>query len=149
MFHTRRYKPIHPEKYAGDHTQIYLRSSWETKFALWCDKNPSVVSWKSEEVIVPYRSPLDNRIHRYFVDFTITVKDKQTSTLKTYLVEIKPYSQTQTPVYPGKQSRRYLKECETFIVNTAKWKAASEYAANRAQSFIILTEKDLGLQYIK
>jgi hypothetical protein len=149
MFHTRRYKPIFPEKYVGDPTSIYLRSSWETRFALWCDKNPAVVSWKSEEVVIPYRSPIDKRIHRYFVDFSVTIKDKETNTLKTYLVEIKPYSQTIQPEYPGSQTRRYLKECHSFIVNSAKWKAAKEYALDRNQKFIILTEKELGLENSK
>ena len=71
MFHKRKYTPIFPEKYTGDPTNIIMRSSWETMFASWCDKNPSVVKWSSEETIIPYRCPTDNHIHRYFVDFYI------------------------------------------------------------------------------
>ena len=74
MFHKRIYKPLFPEKYTGDPTSIIMRSSWETMFANWCDKNPAIVKWSSEETIIPYRCPTDNKIHRYFVDFKIKLK---------------------------------------------------------------------------
>jgi len=144
MFHKRKYIPIFPEKYTGDPTNIIMRSSWETRFASWCDKNPSVVKWSSEETIIPYRCPTDNYIHRYFVDFKIHVKDKNNS-FKTYLVEIKPESQTIPPEYPGKRTKRYLVESMAFIKNQAKWKAATEYAKDRGWEFKIITEKELGL----
>ena len=140
MFHKRKYTPIFPEKYAGDPTNIIMRSSWETMFASWCDKNPSVVKWSSEETIIPYRCPTDNHIHRYFVDFKITV-----ITGKTYLVEVKPYKQTQLPEYPGKRTQRYLMESLTFMKNQAKWEAATNYAKDRGWEFKIITEHELGL----
>jgi hypothetical protein len=140
MFHKRKYTPIFPEKYAGDPTNIIMRSSWETMFASWCDKNPSVVKWSSEETIIPYRCPTDNHIHRYFVDFKITV-----NTGKTYLVEVKPYKQTQLPEYPGKRTQRYLMESLTFMKNQAKWEAATNYAKDRGWEFKIITEHELGL----
>jgi hypothetical protein len=140
MFHKRIYKPIFPEKYTGDPTNIIMRSSWETRFASWCDKNPSVLKWSSEETVIPYRCPTDDRIHRYFVDFKI-----QVSTGKTYLVEVKPSSQCQPPVYPGKRTQRYITESLTFVKNQAKWKAANEYAKDRGWEFKIITENELGL----
>ena len=140
MFHKRKYTPIFPEKYTGDPTNIIMRSSWETMFASWCDKNPSVVKWSSEETIIPYRCPTDNHIHRYFVDFKITV-----NTGKTYLVEVKPYKQTQLPEYPGKRTQRYLIEYLTFMKNQAKWEAATNYAKDRGWEFKIITEHELGL----
>jgi hypothetical protein len=140
MFHKRKYTPIFPEKYTGDPTNIIMRSSWETMFASWCDKNPSVIKWSSEETIVPYRCPTDNHIHRYFVDFKITV-----NTGKTYLVEVKPYKQTQLPEYPGKRTQRYLMESLTFMKNQAKWEAATNYAKDRGWEFKIITEHELGL----
>ena len=140
MFHKRKYTPIFPEKYTGDPTNIIMRSSWETMFASWCDKNPSVVKWSSEETIIPYRCPTDNHIHRYFVDFKITV-----NTGKTYLVELKPYKQTQLPEYPGKRTQRYLIESLTFMKNQAKWEAATNYAKDRGWEFKIITEHELGL----
>lgn len=140
MFHKRKYIPVFPEKYAGDPTNIIMRSSWETRFASWCDKNPAIIRWSSEETIIPYRCPTDNNIHRYFVDFKITTNNN-----KTYLVEVKPKSQTQPPVYPGKRTQRYLTESLTFIKNQAKWKAADNYAKDRGWEFKIITEDELGL----
>lgn len=140
MFHKRKYIPIFPEKYTGDPTNIIMRSSWETLFASWCDKNPSVLKWSSEETIIPYRCPTDNNIHRYFVDFKMLL-----NTGKTYLIEVKPYKQTQLPEYPGKQTNRYLTESLTFMKNQAKWSAANNYALDRGWEFKIITEHELGL----
>ena len=140
MFHKRKYIPIFPEKYTGDPSNIIMRSSWETRFAAWCDKNPSVLKWSSEETIIPYKCPTDNRIHRYFVDFKITV-----TTGKTYLVEVKPKTQTQPPIYPGKRTQRYLQESLAFMKNQAKWEAANEFAKDRGWEFKIITEHELGL----
>lgn len=134
-----------PEKYAGDPTCIIMRSSWETKFASWCDKNPAVVKWLSEETVVPYRCPTDNKLHRYFIDFQIQIKQKD-KMLKTYLVEVKPAAQTQPPIFPGKRTQRYLTESMTFIKNQAKWKAATEYAKDRGWEFKIITEYELGIK---
>jgi hypothetical protein len=144
MFIKRKYQPIFPEKYAGDPTNIIMRSSWETRFACWCDRTPSIVKWSSEETVIPYRCPTDNRIHRYFVDFKIQVKTKENS-IKIYLIEVKPYNQTLPPQYPGKKTQRYLVESLTFIKNQAKWKAAEEYSKDRGWEFKILTENELGL----
>lgn len=140
MYHKRLFKPIFPEKYSGDPTNIIMRSSWETMFANWCDKNPSIVRWSSEETIVPYRCPTDGKIHRYFVDFKITLKEG-----KTFLVEVKPAKQTLPPVYPGRQTQRYLTESMLFIKNQAKWEAARNYCKDRGWEFKIITEKELGL----
>ena len=145
MFHKRRFVPLFPEKYAGDPTCIIMRSSWETRFAGWCDKNPAVIKWTSEETVIPYRCPTDDKIHRYFVDFQIQIR--QTSGhLKTYLIEVKPEKQTQPPVYPGRRTQRYITESVTYIKNQAKWKAATEYAKDRGWEFKIITENELGLK---
>lgn len=144
MFHKRIYKPLFPEKYAGDPTCVIMRSSWETRFASWCDKNPSVIKWSSEETIIPYRCPTDDKVHRYFVDFKIQIKTKE-GLLKTYLIEVKPAKQTQPPVYPGRNTQRYITESMTFIKNQAKWKAATEWAKDRGYEFKIITEYELGL----
>jgi hypothetical protein len=121
-----------------------MRSSWETKFANWCDLNPSVIQWKSEEVIIPHICGTDNKMHRYYVDFQIRIKDK-TGGVKTYLVEIKPSKQTVPPVFPGRQTKRYLEESFAFIKNQSKWTAAKAYAKERGWEFIIITERELGL----
>lgn len=140
MYHKRKYVPLFPEKYAGDPTNIIMRSSWETRFALWCDKNPSIIKWSSEETIVPYLSPIDGKMHRYFIDFKIVTKDK-----RVFLVEIKPEKETNPPK-GTKRSKRYLEESAKYLVNQAKWKYAENYAKDRNWNFIVLTEKELGIK---
>jgi len=144
MFHKRKFTPRNPEKYIGNVTNIIMRSSWETRFAAWCDRNPQVIKWQSEETVVLYRCPTDNKVHRYYIDFRIQVRKKD-NTLMTYLVEIKPEEQTKAPIFPGKRTKRYLTESFYFIKNQAKWKAAKSYAQDRGWEFIILTEKHLGI----
>jgi hypothetical protein len=145
MFHKRKYVPMFPEKYSGDPTCIIMRSSWETRFASWCDKNPSVIKWKSEETVVPYRCPTDDKLHRYFIDFQIQIRQKD-GILKTYLVEVKPSAQTKPPIFPGKRTQRYITESYTYIKNQAKWAAADNYAKDRGWEFKIITEYELGLK---
>ena len=111
----------------------------------WCDDSQNVVSYSSEETVIPYRCPTDGRLHRYFVDFRIQIKNKD-GDLRTYLVEIKPAGQTQLPKYPGKQTKRYITESLTFMKNQAKWEAATQYCKDRKWEFIILTEIELGLK---
>lgn len=144
MYHKRKYKPIYPEKYEGDPTSIIMRSSWETRFAVWCDRNPAIVKWSSEETIIPYRCHTDNRIHRYFVDFRIKLKQTD-GTIKTYIVEIKPHAQTKPPEYPGRKTKRFITESLTFVKNQSKWKAAEEWCKDRGYEFKIITERELGI----
>ena len=70
-----KYKPSNPEKYKGNYNNIICRSSWERKFCRWCDLNENVISWGSEEFFIPYVSPIDNKVHRYYPDFIIQVKE--------------------------------------------------------------------------
>ena len=84
-----RYKPVNPKKYQGNPNNIICRSSWERKFCQWADKKESVISWASEEINIPYISPKDNRVHKYYPDFLIKVKESS-NRIKTYVVEVKP-----------------------------------------------------------
>lgn len=145
MYHKRKFVPLNPEKYRGDPTNIIMRSSWETKFALWCDRNPSIISWSSEETVVPYVCPTDGRRHRYFIDFRIQIRDKN-GVLTTYLVEIKPAAQTVPPKEPSRKTRRFLTEAATYLKNRAKWEAAEIYARDRGWHFMIINEYHLGLK---
>ena len=145
MFHKRKYTPVFPEKYMGDPTNIIMRSSWETMFANWCDKNPAVIKWKSEETIVPYRCPTDNRIHRYFVDFLVTKVNKE-GLKETMIIEVKPSRQTKPPKKKEKVTKTYITEVKNWGVNSAKWKAAEEFCKDRGWTFHIFTEKELGLK---
>jgi len=143
-YHQGKYNIKFPEKYAGDPTNIIYRSSWELRFMNWCDSNSAVIKWSSEETIIPYRCGTDNRLHRYFIDFKIQVKTK-TNGSKTYLVEVKPSTQTMPPVFPGRRTKRYITEAMTFVKNQSKWEAAVQYCKERGWEFKIITEKELGL----
>lgn len=138
------YKPVNREKYIGRRSPEY-RSSWELKFFQWCDRNVNILEWASESTIVPYKSPIDKRMHRYFVDGTIALREGDS--IKRYLVEIKPFKQTQPPVSSSKKKKStIIYENVTYAVNTAKWKAAKTYAEKRNMEFIILTENELNVR---
>ena len=137
-----RYIPRNIRKYRGDYKNIIYRSSWELKFMKYCDLNDSILEWGSEEVVIPYRSPLDNRIHRYFVDFYIKVEDMN-GQIKKYLIEVKPKKQTTPPPKPKRQTKRYISEVTEYAKNQAKWKAATEFCEDRQWKFMIITEDEL------
>lgn len=145
MAYKGKYKPINPQKYKGDPTNVIYRSLLERRFMVYCDTKSHVLEWSSEEVVVPYKSPIDNRWHRYFVDFWIKYKDK-TGATRTSLIEVKPHAQTIEPRKKEtgtKPTRRYINEVMTWGVNQAKWEAATEYCNDRKWEFKILTEKNL------
>ena len=144
-YHQGKYKVRNPEKYLGNPNEVIYRSSWEAKFMHWLDENKQVIKWSSETTIVPYFSPIDNKYHRYFVDFKMQILDNS-GKIKNYLVEIKPEKQTVPPVQGKRKSKYWMTEVKTWGVNQAKWKAAQQYAADRGIEFIILTENHLGLK---
>ena len=138
------FKPKNPKKYIGDSNNIVYRSSWECKVMHWLDQNDDIVSWASEELIVPYKSPIDNRFHRYFPDFIVKVKTRD-GTMKTLMIEVKPKKQTMPPEPRKRVTKQYVTEVTTYGVNQAKWKAAQEYCLDRGWEFKIMTEEHLGL----
>ena len=145
-FHKGRFHPSNPEKYVGDTSSIIYRSSWELKFMRYCDRNNNIISWASEEFSIPYVSPVDNRVHRYFPDYLIKVKES-TGKIKTYVVEVKPKKQTTPPKKPKRQTKSYLYECQMYAVNQAKWIAAKEFCLDNGVEFKIITENELGIKY--
>ena len=144
MAYKGKFQPSYPKKYRGDHRNIIYRSLWERKFMVYCDLNENILEWGSEEIIVPYRSPLDNRYHRYFPDFYIKVRNKG-GNFKKYIIEIKPKKQTLEPKIPKRKTKRYLSEVTTYVTNQAKWDAAKEWCLDRGLEFLILTEKELNV----
>lgn len=138
------FHPQNPQKYAGDLTHIVYRSSYELRFMKWCDLNTGVLQWGSEEVVVPYVSPADNKTHRYFVDFFVKVRTKD-GAIKKYLVEVKPYRFTQEPITPKRKTRNFINEVVQWAVNNAKWDSARKVADSMGWEFMLITEKDLGL----
>jgi len=144
MAYSGRFIPRNPAKYVGDYKNIIYRSSWECRVMNWLDQNDDIISWASEEVIVPYVSPVDNRTHRYFPDFLVKVKTKDGSH-RTMMLEVKPKKQTVQPTVRKRVTKQYINEVTTYVVNEAKWKAANEYCLDRGWEFKILTEEHLGL----
>ena len=146
MSYKGRYTPKNPKKYRGNPHNVIYRSLWERKFMVYCDHSESIIEWGSEEVVIPYKSPWDGRIHRYFPDFYIKIKTNE-GTTKKLIVEIKPKKQTKAPKEPERKTKRYLNEVRTWGVNSSKWKYATECCKDNGMEFKILTEDDLGIRY--
>ena len=144
MAYRGKYYPSFPRKYKGDPTNIIYRSLWERKFMVYCDKNAKILEWRSEEIALPYISPHDSRVHRYFPDFYIKVQE-HTGKIKRYLIEVKPLKQTTKPKKPKRQTKGYIREAFEYARNQAKWKAAREYCADRMWEFKVITEKELDI----
>jgi len=135
-----KYQVKNIKKYNGNHDKVFYRSSWELKFFNYCDRNPDIVQWSSEEIIIPYKSPIDGRWHRYFPDVWM-----KTTNGKVYLIEIKPFRETQEPKKKSRITKQYLNEVKTYGININKWKAAEEYCKDRKWEFKIITENELNL----
>ena len=144
MSYKGKYYPSYPKKYKGDPTNIIYRSLWERKFMVYCDKNDNILEWASEEIAIPYRSPIDNRVHRYFPDFYMKVKERG-GKIRRYVIEVKPAKQTKPPVKPKRQTKGYIREAYEYAKNQAKWKMAREFCADRQWEFKVVTEKELGI----
>ena len=144
MSYKGRYQPSYPRKYKGNPSNIIYRSLWERKFMVYCDLNENILEWGSEEIALPYISPHDSRVHRYFPDFYIKVQEN-TGKIKRYLIEVKPLKQTTKPKKPKRQTKGYIREAFEYARNQAKWKAAREYCADRMWEFKVITEKELDI----
>ena len=145
MAYRGKYQPSSPKKYKGDPTNIVYRSLWERKFMNYCDLNENVLEWGSEELALPYRSPLDNRIHRYFPDFYIKVRESN-GQIQKYIIEVKPKKQTIEPKVQKRKTKGYIFEVTEWARNQAKWKVAKEFCEDRQWKFKIITEDELGIK---
>jgi len=144
MAYSGRYVPKNPNKYLGDSKSIFYRSLWERRVMVHLDENSGVVEWSSEEIIIPYVSPVDGKWHRYFPDFFVRVKNKS-GLLESMILEVKPKSQSAPPTKRNRVTQKYITEVMTWGVNEAKWKAAVEYCKDRSWTFKVITEEDLGI----
>ena len=144
MSYKGKYRPNNPLKYKCDYRNIIYRSLWELKFMKYCDSNQNILEWGSEEFWLPYRSPLDNKVHRYFPDFYIKVRET-TGKINKMVIEVKPKKQCMEPKRPKKKTRGYIYEVREYARNQAKWKAAKSYCLDRGYEFKILTENELGI----
>lgn len=144
-YYQGRYSPKNPEKYKGDYKNIIYRSSWELRFMKYCDDNPNIIEWGSEEFFINYFDPTTNKIRRYFPDFFVKIRNKM-GEIKKYIIEVKPKKQTIQPKpNPKRKTKSWINEVITYEKNLSKWKAAKEFCDDNLMEFKIITEDELGL----
>lgn len=142
----KQFMPMNKDKYLGNVNNIIYRSSWELKMMRWCDRNPSVIKWNSEDVVIKYFSKADNKQRNYHMDFYVICRQLNGNIVKL-LIEVKPYSQTIPPKKRGKKSEQtYLNELYTYQVNKDKWDYAEKFAQQNGMVFKIFDEYDLGIK---
>lgn len=135
------YIPKKPNKYKGRYP-IVVRSSWERLFCQWLDANESVLEWSSEMHTIRYYDPIQKKRRRYFPDFWMRVNT--TEGIKEYLIEVKPYKETQPPKPSNRKSHRTrLTEEATYVTNMAKFEAAEKYCKKMGLIWRVMTEKEL------
>jgi hypothetical protein len=145
MSYKGKYKLKNPQKYKGDPTNVVWRSLWERKYMKYLDSNEHILEWSSEEIFIWYKSPIDNRPHRYFPDFYVK-EQMSNGSIQKYLVEIKPKKQLKPPKEPQRRTKGYLTEVMEYAKNQSKWQYAREWCEDRQYGFKILTEDDLNIR---
>ena len=139
-----KFRPKNPDKYKGDPTNIIYRSSWERMFMNWADRTDAVKSWQSEEKCVWYFDPISKKKRRYFPDFIVNIE--RDGVIITEVVEVKPQAQIDgPPVDPKRKTVAWVNAVKTYIINQAKWQAATEWCEDRGYNFRLISEKHLGL----
>jgi hypothetical protein len=145
MSYSGVFKPKNFCKYKGDPTNIIYRSLWELRLMNYLDVHQDVLEWASEELCIPYKSPIDGKWHRYFPDFWVKQRDV-TGNIKIKLIEVKPAAQSVPPIRRTKLTRRYINEVKTWGINQAKWTAAQRACEEKGWEFVVMTEKELGIK---
>ena len=147
MSYKGKYKPRNPRKYRGDPNRVIYRSLWERKFMVYCDESDAILEWGSEEIIIPYLSPWDGKMHRYYPDFYLKVKQASGKRVRM-IIEIKPKKQCKPPPEnPKRKTKKWLTEVKNWGVNSAKWKYATKFCENNGMEFRVLTEDHLNISY--
>ena len=131
-----RFIPTNPQKYAGNPGNIIFRSTWELAVMKMFDSNPNVLKWASEEIKIPYISPLDNLVHNYYPDFFVIYTDKYGG-LQKEIVEVKPRAESL------KEHAKTDAAKVALLVNDAKWKFAAAWAKQRGMTFRVITEHSI------
>jgi hypothetical protein len=143
MSYRGTFTPKNTSKYNGNSKNIIYRSNWELRVMKYFDDHPNVIWWASEELPIPYVSPVDNKTHRYFPDFIVKMRLKD-GKVTTYILEVKPLAQTKMPVQKRK-TKRFIQEAATYAINQEKWRAADLFCREHGWQFKVITEKELGL----
>lgn len=145
MAYSGKFQPKHPEKYKGDPSRIIYRSLWEFKLMKYLDSHSDVVSWASEEFCIPYRSPIDGRMHRYFPDFWVK-KINKSGIIEQVVIEVKPQKHIDPPKEPKRKTRRYMGEVARHAINMRKFEVAERFCSERGMKFQLITEKELNIK---
>lgn len=131
-----RFIPINPAKYVGNPNNIFFRSSWELTVLKFFDKSNAVIRYASEEIVVPYVSPKDGKVHRYFPDFYVELINAQ-QVIEKWLVEVKPLKET------DHQFAKTVYDKMAVAINEAKWNAAKKFCSMNGLQFKVITELDI------
>jgi hypothetical protein len=131
-----RFEMKNPSKYVGTKTPM-ARSSWETVFMKMLDEHQGVAKWASESIQIPYRSPLTGKHTIYVPDFFIVYADKK-GKQHAEVIEVKPKNQSFRESV-GKS--RYNQE--QYLLNMAKWEAATAWCKQKGLRFRVVTEEDI------
>ena len=137
MARTGFYELKNPHKYLGVNRKLKYRSMWERNIMKWCDMEHNIVRWSYEQIIIPYKSPIDKRNHKYYPDFYIERSNEKG--IEKFLLEVKPQNQV---INPAKKAKATIYEMKTYAVNEAKWIAALRYCKKRNLTFKIITESN-------
>ena len=134
-FASGKYDIVNTSKYVGNSVPVY-RSSWELAFMRMCDNHPNITKWASENVKIPYRSPMDGKYHNYVPDFMVQYTDKD-GKQHVELVEIKPSNQTTL-----ENAKSTGQKVQTAI-NAAKWTSAQEWCQRKGIRFKVINEDQI------
>lgn len=111
--------------------KIIYRSSYEKKFIMWLEYNKNIKHWGSECIKIPYLMP-DGSKHTYYPDYFVETVDGE-----CWVVEIKPYNQTQKPI---NENAWGYKE---YVKNMCKWKETKSFCESKGYKFKIFTERTI------
>ena len=121
---------------------VEYKSSLELKTLRYADYNKHIIRFSCEPFHIKYIKPLDNKEHRYFIDFFFEFANGE-----KFIIEVKSKGETVPPKKPRKKTQKsllnYQRAIITYSTNTAKWKAAKVFAKKNNMKFIILTEDQL------
>jgi|APGre2960657373_1045057.scaffolds.fasta_scaffold03491_5 hypothetical protein len=131
-----RFSLKNPDKYMGTKDPLY-RSSWEFAFMKFCDESAAIAKWASEAVRIPYRNPLTGRYTIYVPDFFINYVDKG-GQQHAEIVEIKPQNQSLK-----EKVGKNLNNQASYILNRAKWEAATVWCRQKGLRFRVINETDI------
>lgn len=100
------------------------------------DQHPSVVSWASESIKIPYLNPFTGKHTVYIPDFLVTYVDA-TGAQRTEIIEVKPQKETFI------EAARGAKAQAAVALNTHKWAAAQAFAKKHGITFRVLNEGNI------